>query len=64
MLLQTAPESAILIAGITWQRKIYMTIHFDMEHAIDNHERWWRGELGRTLALVIIPDAHPVQRRC
>lgn len=43
-----------------------MPIHFDMERmarAVDSHERWWRGELERPLVRIVIPDAHPVERR-
>lgn len=43
-----------------------MAVHFSrerMEQVIDNHNRWWKGELGRPLVNVMIPDAHPFEKK-
>lgn len=43
-----------------------MAVHFSrerMEQVIDNHTRWWKGELGRPLVNIMIPDAHPYEKK-
>lgn len=34
-----------------------------MEQVIENHCRWWKGELGRPLVNISIPDAHVVEKK-
>ncbi len=43
-----------------------MAIHFSkerMEETLENHMKWWRGELNRPLTRVIMWDAYPTQKR-